>query len=97
MSIFGAFNSSWSTEPSWNARGVAFVFLKVSRRLRFFAFLLMSSSLFLDTNFCREEEEEEEEHPLPLPLRLLADNAEGDDNDVNNNIIASSFVCFFLW
>jgi len=94
MSIFGAFNSSWSTEPSWNARGVAFVFLKVSRRLRFFAFLLM----FLDTNFCREEEEEEEEHPLPLPLRLLADNAEGDDNDVNNNIIiASSFVCFFLW
>jgi len=97
MSIFGAFNSSWSTEPSWNARGVAFVFLKVSRRLRFFAFLLMSS-LFLDTNFCREEEEEEEEHPLLLLLRLLADNAEGDDNDVNNIIIiASSFVRFFLW
>jgi hypothetical protein len=95
MSIFGAFNSSWSTEPSWNARGVAFVFLKVSRRLRFFAFLLMSS-LFLDTNFCREEEEEEE-HPPLLLLRLLADNAEGDDNDVNNNIIASSFVRFFLW
>jgi hypothetical protein len=45
MSIFGAFNSSWSTEPSWNARGVAFVLPFFSRRLRFFA-------LLLDVNFC---------------------------------------------